>query len=159
MASCACLAKFWPQRFQVRVFQCHEFDLVGVTQRTGFLQPRSGRVQIAQLAFIAREVVGDGLFPGKCPSGLNQNCPGLGNAAAGFASHRIRQRNPHARPVRFQFSERAGNFRRRIPFPSLGANVISDDEHVWMGTELRCNLVQLRPGLRNVAQFQPAYGG
>ena len=50
------LADFRPQRFQVRVLQGHVFDSADIAQRAGFVQPGFGRVQIAQLTVIARQV-------------------------------------------------------------------------------------------------------
>src|SRR5882762_4210359 len=69
-----------PEGLQLRVFMGHLFDLVGIRNLLGALQPAERIGEFAQLARITREIVGDGEILRKLLGGGKQALPGLRSA-------------------------------------------------------------------------------
>lgn len=72
---------------------------------------------------------------------------------------RKRTVNPRVRAGRVELDDRPGDVHARIPLVAVAANVPANFEHIWVGVQLRRDLLHLLIGLGMIAKFQPALSG
>ena len=114
--------------------------------------------QIAQLAFVAGEVVGDEGFVGKALAGGGED--GLGGAvAAGFAAGGVSLCDPSAALARGGFGPGGGGFGGQVPVAGLGEDFIADGQDIGMGGEGGIDMIEFGGGFLPIAQAEPTGGG
>jgi hypothetical protein len=148
-----------PQRLQIRVFQGHHLHLLRITQLQSGFQPFPRLRLIAKLAGVTGKVVGNQRLLGKQRLRFAEDFPGLRYAAAGHPSGGVGMGNPELGFIGPNLDKLAGDFSRQGPFPGLGINLKSNQQHVRMGAKRQSDFLQFLMRLLPIAQPKPAQGG
>ena len=153
------LTNFCPKRLEVRVVEGHELDFVAAADDESALEPGAGGVELAHLAGVTSDIVGDGRFLGKFVESGQQRVPCFFHGALGNAAQGVSLMEPASRAFGRGFQKRASNLQAFVPTLFFGAQKPADFQDIRMLGEFGIDLVQLRVSFDNIAELQPTDGG